>query len=251
MLSRGLTNLVLVTIFALASSAVKLSGAVAVENKYGPQSGWGNINITATVSSAPNRLMLVVFGTNLNSATSVTGIVWNGTDSLTRLNGASSAASGVEIWYKLNPSVGNSQTVAISANTGGNRDFAEVYVLTGVDQTTGVANFVSNTGSGQNSTISVASDPWGLVIDVLSTGSPVTSLAPTETGQTLDWTQADGYGGGSERAGQTTTAMSWSWTNGVWFAHAGCNVIAVAIGGGPCSASGAGAISGRGDVSCQ
>lgn len=211
-----------------------MRAGVTVQGKFGPVSSFGNFNITGvTVGAGSGLCMVVMYGDigGANPGNQVSGITWQG-QGFQKLNGIGDASgNAVEIWFLLNPNVASSQPVAISSATGGNTDYAEVYVLTGVDQAVGVNNFTSNLppGTPTSTSMNVSSAAGNLVLDIIA--SNFNALAGLTATQTGDWTINSISGGGSEAPGAASVSMGWSWTSGAGHViQAGCNVIAAATG---------------------
>lgn len=190
-------------------AVARQSGPVVAENVF------DTCTASTTVSSGSDRLLVcrVSFETAANA---VSGIVFNTSETFTKLDhSAASSFSRVEIWYLVNPTVTTANVVATSA---GSIHWAiAVEVFTGADQTTPLETAAKGSADSGTSTsrtaTGFASGEW--TTDMLSLDS--TGHTPTvESGdQTADFATGDYGAGTNEYVGSSNTTdggMGWTWT---------------------------------------
>ena len=208
----GWSNIITVT---TAPAAPTANPGVAIDSSSSSSgSNVSSLTWSHTVSGA-NRLLVVGISRRAYGSVSVSSATYNGV-ALTN-SGSVQAGSGdfsrSEIWYLANPNTGTNNIVVTLS--GGN-DWIEAGAMsfTGVNQTTPLGAFASNSGtSGTSASVNVSSATGDIVIDTLTFWNA--SLDATKgASQTLRWTvSSDGSWkgrGSTASGGNSVTAMSWT-----------------------------------------
>ena len=189
-----------VVVDATTSRARERTGAGTVTN-----------NFTHTTANVANRLLVVGVAMNITNAptTAVTSITYGGT-ALIFLGAHNDAGNTrrVEMWYLLNPAVGNNVAVDENINipvAGATVGIASgATTFDGVDQTVPLGSFVSADGAaGGNSQLDVPSVINGMILDTLATGGNQTVTVPGP--QVSQWNLATG---GADPPDVTSTGSS-------------------------------------------
>jgi hypothetical protein len=172
----------------------------------------GDITISHTTSGS-DRLMLVGVSMNLNTSESVTSVTYDSV-SATLVGTRTDGDARVEIWALVNPNQGNHNVlVTFSGTTDGNT--VGVMTFNGVDQTTAVGTFASNSGIGGSGSVTANSAAGETVFGVIGVDAPTDYDLIPGGGQSEHWDLIGGLqisGGGSTKAGAGTVPMSWSWS---------------------------------------
>jgi uncharacterized repeat protein (TIGR01451 family) len=163
-----------------------------------------------TVPSGDNRLLLVGFSFGDNSKT-VTSVTYGGTN--LSFVGRSAVNRGLELWSLVNPPVG---TATIVATWSGNKDTVLWSAsFTNVDQTLPFGTFQSTNGQSTTPSLTVASSPGNLVVDIVATTGDALSLTANASQTTISTgstgtSSGNARGGGSFKAGDNSVTMSWT-----------------------------------------
>jgi hypothetical protein len=197
---------------------------VAIDSTSTGTNSGGNLSISHTTSGA-DRLMLVGVAINEASNEWVTSITYNG-DNLSLVGTEENGDAVIEIWSLVNPSLGTHNVdITFSGTTDGNT--AGVMTFTGVDPTTPLGTFASNSGSsGGSGSATVSSATGELVFGVISVDDSTNYNLSVGAGQTEEW---DLYGfevsgGGSTEAGAASVDMSWTWSGSDNWAVGGVSI---------------------------
>jgi hypothetical protein len=142
----------------------------------------------------------------------------------------------VYMGYRLDPASGSS-TTAITFSAGSTLAGGCVYMLSGVDQSTPVADSDSDeepTGS-TSASLTVTSETGGLVIDSLGVyGNPTCDASQTavfeqnQTAGSQPWYESSSY-----KAGAASVTMTWTFSNESWGMVAAAFKPAAAAAGAP------------------
>ena len=197
---------------------------VAVDATSTGESHGEDILIPHTTSGA-NRLMMV--GVSLNHAAvsdSVSSITYNA-ESLRHVGTIKNGDARVEIWALEAPDVG---TYDVDVKFSSNSDGVAVGVMTftGVDQTTPLGAFISNSGASGSASVTVASAANELAFGVVAVDDPTDYVLGVGTGQANEW-DAYGFeisGGGSTKAGAASVDLTWNWTGSDNWAVGGISI---------------------------
>ncbi|TVL96544.1 MAG: hypothetical protein CV087_23695 [Candidatus Brocadia sp. WS118] len=204
--------------------------------QYGHQGcdGCTTINQTINLGSYSNSLLIVGVSIDNNSFEFVDSLQWNGTD-LTLLGfDTSDDDSRVEIWYLVNPEVGN-YTLSCTFNESlQDQAIVGYLVVSGVDQVTPLGTFESLSEGSSPISIDVPSDEGDLVFGC-ACGETVDSFSPGN-GQTDYWNDSissNTYAAGCTKAGEaSTTEISYTLGNQDHTVLAGVAIKPAAAGGG-------------------
>ena len=176
-------------------------------------------------TSGSERLMLVGVSldiSNVSSSRAVYSIRYQNI-SLTKVGAVVNSDVRSEIWQLVDPPMGTHDVViTLNGSLCPNCGFvAGAVTFNGVDQTTPLGEYASNTGSSSPASVSVSSVEGELVFDTVSAES-VSSMT-VGSGQTEHWKISAGlsgavvYSGASTEAGAGSVNMSWNLqTNGIW-----------------------------------
>jgi len=184
------------------------------------------LTVTSVAPSGSDRLLLV--GIHWSDATATVGtVVFNTSESLTRLGGGIQGILHSDIWYLIAPSVTTASLVITMAGaTSMGSLMAGANWLTGTHQTTPLTDFQSFgtvVNPGAQPTLTISSTTNDLVFDALMVES-----APTiGAGQTLRYTTAGNSleSRGSTEPGAASVTMSWSAiSNFSAYIHTACNI---------------------------
>lgn len=193
------------------------SGAVSYVNSWTGSGTAAAVSVASVNPTGTNRLLLV--GVSVINAVTVSNIVVNGvtyTAALNRVGVRTTSTARMEMWKVLNPPTGP-YTVSVNFS-GAPTQGATVGVsaFSGVDQTTPLGPFASNSAAAdRNPTVTVVSVSGDLVFDTVSWTDTV---VPTVTApQVVRWGLISGTmrGDGSTKpATSTSTIMAWGQTGG-------------------------------------
>lgn len=189
------------------------------------QSGGSSTTNTLTITNfvITGNLLLVKVG-HRGSDQSVSGITWNGTEALTKLDNVSSGTNETkaEIWYLKNPTV-KTANIVISL-TGAVYVCATAMDISGADVYGTTFGAVSKDGSvSLSSSLSVAATVGDLLVDILAkkvsdttdgTISPNGTLRQTSKTTNATDTNNIYIGISTQIATTNPQTMSWSWTSG-------------------------------------
>ncbi|TVM02520.1 MAG: hypothetical protein CV087_09435 [Candidatus Brocadia sp. WS118] len=204
--------------------------------QYGHQGcdGCTTINQTINLGSHANSLLIVGVSIDNNSYEFVDSLQWNGTD-LTLLGfDTSDDDSRVEIWYLVNPEVGN-YTLSCTFNESlQDQAIVGYLVVSGVDQVTPLGTFESLSEGSSPISIDVPSDEGDLLFGC-ACGETVDSISPG-TGQTDYWNDSvssNTYAAGCTKDGAaSTTEISYTLGHQDHTVLAGVAIKPAAAGGG-------------------
>ena len=133
--------------------------------------------------------------------------------------GSSSANySRVDVWYLLNPPVGE-HTIKVNINPASRVSTAGAVTYLGVNLSNPFGNILKTSAWGTSASIAIPSNPGEIVLDFISRQNDVTTDPPNPgANQSLLWirntnlaSNSGAYGAGSSKPGQAITTMSWSW----------------------------------------
>jgi len=179
-----------------------------------------SVTISHTTAGS-NRLMLV--GVSMEpGGQSVDTITYNGV-SLTLVGSQldSGGKARVEIWQLLAPDEGTSDVIVNLTNTGHKGVAVGVTSFNGVNQTTPVLGFSSDTGNSALASTTVSSATDDLVFGVVAVEKGTIASTP-EPGQDEHW-EIDinnTYGNGTTKAGAATVTSWWNINASKWSAAA-------------------------------
>lgn len=178
------------------------------------------LSFTHTTGALDNGILVVSVAMRTNTP-SVRSVTYNG-HNLTKLERSARSNAAAELWYLVGPPEGTGTvTVRLSASV---RFAASASTFEHVDGTTPFGTAVAATGSSQEATLDVSSATGELVIDVLSKQVSTEDIT-ADGSQSTRWTQVTTSSatnnlraGGSTKAGEATTTMSWTWptTDRAW-----------------------------------
>ena len=164
-----------------------------------------------TVADGSNRALFVEVSI-ANTGTTATSVTYGGT-ALTLVGRSTTGNLPVEIWRLVSPTVGTANVVVnLSATT---PVAAGATSFNGVSQANPVRTFYSASGTGTESSVTVADSATGdLVIDVQAwQGQPTGGTVGP--GQSLNWSSVNTFitGGSTQEAGAPSVVMSASFTS--------------------------------------
>ncbi len=164
------------------------------------------ITLSHTTAAGSDRLLVV--GIDIKENKNITSVTYNGVNLTNAGIADNSGNAKAEIWYLKMPDVG---TYDVVVNLDGNSDIViGAATYTGVDQTTPLGTFVSNTGSTitASAVVSSAADEWVFDTMAVRDASSITVGA----GQTQQWNNGFGNfrGGSSTEPGAGSVTMSWT-----------------------------------------
>jgi hypothetical protein len=178
---------------------------------------------THTVSGNNTLLIVSVSINQSNQRESVSSITFNG--KAFTVIGAATRNNDVqtELWYRIAPDSGTYNVVVTL--TAAARFVAGAISFNGVDQGSPLGTFAGTSGNNSSPSVTVTSEPDGLVVDVLG----YANSGPTSTvgaGQTQRWAQvttngtasSNARGYSSTEAGATSVTMSWTISAGIKWA---------------------------------
>ncbi|MFT5324549.1 MAG: hypothetical protein ACI8P0_002411, partial [Planctomycetaceae bacterium] len=210
---------------------------VAVDNTSTGTSTGGGITISHTTAGA-DRLLLVGVSIDEASDESVDKVTYNG-HFLTHVGSVENVENVTEIWALVNPDLGTHNVViTFTGTTDGNT--AGVMSFTGVDQSTPLGTFASNSGNGGSGSVTVGSATGDLVFGVISIDNVVDYDIMPDGAQSEDWDLiggADINGGGSTKAGAASVNLSWSWSGTDDWSAAGVSIKPVVTNTAPTAAN--------------
>ena len=164
------------------------------------------ITLSHTTGSGTDRLLVV--GIDIKENISVTSVTYGGVN-LTLAGVANNAGNArAEIWYLKMPATGTADVVV---NITGNSDIViGAATYNGVNQTTPLGTFVSNTGSTITSSVIASSASGEWVFDTMAVRDA--SSITVGAGQTQQWNNgfANFRGGSSTEPGAASVTMSWT-----------------------------------------
>lgn len=168
-----------------------------------------------TVGSGSNRLLIVgISWYDPNSGASITSVVYNGTETLTKLDHANTSPSGDgrgEIWYRVNPSSG-AHNIVVTFSTGGQYATIGAVSVADANQSTPFGTPAKATGTGTSASVNVTSADDELVIAVLDYASTSQTTTVTGTG-TSRWTKLSSNteaGAGQTAPGASSVTAGWT-----------------------------------------
>lgn len=168
-----------------------------------------------TVGSGTNRILVV--GVSIRRANRVVNSITFGGVNLTQAGSQNSAAniSRMEMWYLLNPPSG---PATVTVTLAGASDFvAGAVSFSGIDQTVPLGPFASASGTGLSGSVTTASAPNEVVVDIVASPGTALSLTPGAS-QTSNWILGTGNAGNDVQGGSSTTAgassVTTSWALG-------------------------------------
>jgi len=194
------------------STLSNIAGGITFDNKTTTSAASVNlITLNHTTGSGSNRLMLV--GISLKVDKGLPTSVTYGSSTLTQVgsikNGTNAA---VYLYYLLNPTSGT-DIVSVNFTQAVSSKGCVIGVVTysGVDQTTPLGTYATNSGNSTSASVTVSSASTQLVIDVLDARQN-TTVTPS-SGQTKVYgdivlSEVDGLS--STKAGASSTTMSWT-----------------------------------------
>lgn len=183
-----------------------------VDSVVGTVNSTGELTVNSVAPSGANRLLLVGIAWSDATAT-VSTVVFNGGESLTRLGGTANSSSHADIWYLVAPSAASGSVVITMANV------AEIGGLcaganwfTGVDQGTPLGTLSTLNGSvnpDPQPSLDISSAVDDLVFDTLGTDDSSVTIG---AGQTSRHSTAGNNinNQGSTEPGASSVTMSWS-----------------------------------------
>ena len=174
--------------YATGSIETKVAVSAAAQQSYvnllnvavdSASSGSTNGQISLTVAhttAGTNRLMLVSIATDPKGE-SVSTVTYNGVD-LTLVGFLESTSeSRVEIWGLLAPDLGTHDVVVTLTNTKYSGLVAGVMTFTGVNQTTPLANFTTNSGNSALASVTIGSKTDDLVFAAVHSRNGTTAVS--------------------------------------------------------------------------
>lgn len=171
--------------------------------------GTAGPHVKSHTCSGSDRLLVVCIQF-YHTASVVSALTYNGV-ALTKLGSFSDFNYNSEIWYLVAPATGaNDVSLTFSGVTFG---FAYSSIsFTGVDQTTPMAGYASNSGTSTTPTVDVSSAADQVVIDSLCiTHSGTLSVGASQTERSNGIVTSGVLKAGvSTETGASTTTMSWS-----------------------------------------
>ena len=204
-----------VAVSAEAQSQWAHTLAVTEDLTSGGQSGGADITVTHTTSGT-GRLMLVGVTLNHNGSNSVQSVQWNNTD-LTLFDTVENGDARVEIWSMVAPETGTFDVDVVFNRT---PDGATVAVTTfnGVDQSTPLGTFGSNTGNSGSGSANISSAAGELVYAVIAVDDATDyNLDTGGQNELFDLYGQEISGGGITEAGAPSVPVSWTWSGSdVW-----------------------------------
>lgn len=197
----------------------------------GPSSAGSNSAISATSGTAgwshtcsgTNRILIVgiAVGAGVNDGTSAFSVTYNGVamTSLGKVHNNNDQLGFVQLFGLINPPTGpnNVSVNWTGADTASGQLNAGSISFTGCDQTTGWGTAVTAFGNGTTPSCVVAAATGDYVVDVVGTGTGVTSST-----QTNKWLSngnsfsGGGNGAGSIAAGATSVTMQYTVGTDFW-----------------------------------
>lgn len=173
-------------------------------------SGVSSLTLSSfTVANNPNRVL--VCGTTVRDALTVSSITWNGgAQSFTKIDDNQPGGDvRVELWYLTNPAVTTSN-IAMTFSGSGNLIGGCVSLYNA--QQTALSGSVEANGSDSRVTINLPTTPGQLVVDIVGDQAGATALSADSTQRQiweLERTHHDG-GMSTQVATNSTTTMSWT-----------------------------------------
>ncbi len=171
----------------------------------------GNFSVSHTTAGA-DRLMLVGVSMNLAVGSEVVDSVTYNGDSLTLVGIEASNDARIEVWSLVAPDVGTFN-VDVVFNSPSDGNTAAVMTFTGVDQSTPLGTFASDSGNGTSGSATVTSAVGELVYAVISVDENTDYDLIPDGSQDEEWDlfAPEVNGGGSTLAGAASVNMGWSW----------------------------------------
>ena len=176
--------------------------------------------------------MGVAIGIDPDTGTTVTGVTYGGQamTRLTTVHTGGSTAGYIELWYKIAPLSG-SNAVQITWTGGALNELGSGAVsFTGVDQTTGLNNTATASGSGATAATNVSSAAGNMVYAVAGNGASITLIAGPAVQRWVENVDAGtgcGNSMGATSDGAASVSMSFTVTSDIW-AVIGANILAAA-----------------------
>ena len=190
------------------------------------QSGGADVTVTHTTSGT-ERLMMVGVTINHNGSNSVQSVQWNNTD-LTFFDIVESGDARVELWYMVAPETG---TFDVDVVFNGTPDGTTVGVTTfnGVDQSTPLGTFGSNTGNSSAGSANISSAAGELVYAAIAVDDG--SDRNLDTGGQNELFETFGAqinGSAITEAGAASVPVSWTWSGPDTWVVGGVSIIPAA-----------------------
>ena len=170
-------------------------------------SNQSTISFQHTTGTGTNRLLIV--GVSIKEAKTVSSVTYNGL-ALTKAGAVSNSGNArAEIWYQVAPPSGTSNVVV---KISGNSDIViGAATFTGVNQTTPLGTFASQTGSTSTASVVAVSAPGEWVFDSVAVRD--VAFINAGAGQAQRWNPtafSNFQGGASTEPGAASVTMSWA-----------------------------------------
>lgn len=170
----------------------------------------GQTTLSHTTSGS-NRLLVVAVALYDASIWNVSSVAYKGVAMTSAGSQASPGGSfRVYVFYLVNPALG-ANNVVVNYNGFAPETVVTATSFTGVDQLAPVGTFVSANGGSNPVSLSVTSEPNGMVVDALAIAvSGIT--ATVGSGQTQRWNQSGSVinSAGSTEPGAASVVMDWT-----------------------------------------
>lgn len=172
-------------------------------------------------TTGSDRCLIVDAGCSSGGPGTVNSVTYNSIGATNKWNIIAQIYLRASQWYLPAPATGGSYNVVVTYSGTHDESFAGARNYTGVDQTTPTGTATTANGLSGTAAVNVGSATGELVVDFVYENDNTAMTC----GQTQRWQLNDagtGYAsaGGSEKAGETTTAMAWTlgasdrWING-------------------------------------
>ncbi|MDX1404915.1 MAG: DUF6701 domain-containing protein, partial [Woeseiaceae bacterium] len=196
------------------------------------QAGGGSLTISHTTSGS-ERLMVVGVSIALGSGETVSSVTYNG-DALTFQGSAQGPGndSRVEIWTRVAPDVGTHDVVVNLSASSHDGASAGVATFTGVDQTTPLGTFASDSGTGGSASFNVSSAAGDIVFGVVAVDDSTDYNLVPGSGQAEHWDldTDELNASGTTEDGAASVTTSWTWSGSDDFAAGGISIKAASGG---------------------
>lgn len=181
-------------------------------NFSGRHASAGTWTFSGKTTAGSDRLGVLRF--MVATATAISSVTWNGA-AMTQIGTVVRGSSTIYVYRILAPPTSASDVVITFSGATPSGPYL-VTSYNGVDQTTPVSGFVTNTGSGTTPTVDVSSAADNLVLDAMDVANVISSVGADQTAEFIDTAGGSDRFGGSREAGASTVTMSWTVSSGAW-----------------------------------